>query len=69
MATTTLGGKAGCPPAAWLFLKPREAVSEEAMAPFADDLPWGIESCRDLVVAQSGRCEEDNFGSNDISIR
>jgi hypothetical protein len=69
MATTTLGGKAGRPPAAWLLIKPREAVSEEAMAPFADDLPWGIESCRDLVVEQSSRSEEDNLGPNDISIR
>ena len=69
IATTTPGGKAGRAPAAWLFLKPREAVLEEAMTPLADDLPWGIEPCRDLVVAQAIRREEHDLGADDISIR
>tara|TARA_B100000959_G_scaffold131904_1_gene138252 strand:- start:297 stop:566 length:270 start_codon:yes stop_codon:yes gene_type:complete len=69
IATTTLGGKAGRTPASGLFLQPREAVLEEAMAPFADDLPRGIEPCRDLVVAQATRREEHDLGADDISIR
>jgi hypothetical protein len=69
IATTTLGGKAGCPPAAWLFVKPRKAVSEEAVSPLADDLSRRIEACGDLIVAQTGRGEQHDFRSDDISIR
>ncbi len=32
------GGKAGSPPASWLFLEAGQAFLEEAMAPFADNL-------------------------------
>jgi len=69
IATTTLEGKAGCPPAAWLFVKPREAVSEEAVSPLADDLPWRIEACGDLIVAQAGRGEQHDLGADDIAVR
>jgi hypothetical protein len=69
IATTTLGGKAGCPPAAWLFVKPREAVSEEAVSPLTDDLAWRIEACGNRIVAQAGCGEQHDLGSHDITMR
>jgi len=38
-STTTLGGKAGCAPASWLFVQAGEALIEEPLPPFTDDLP------------------------------
>jgi hypothetical protein len=68
-STMTLGGKAGWTPATRLLIEAREAVLKEPMAPFTDDLPWRVQSCADLVVAEAGRREEDDFGADDITIR
>lgn len=65
----TLGGKAGWTPAARLLVEAREAVLEEAMAPLTDDLSGRVQPRADLVVAEAGGREEDDFGPNDITIR
>src|ERR687888_909677 len=60
-STTTLGGKAGFPPASWLLVKAGEALEKEALAPFADDLPWGIQSSGNDVVRQPFGREQDQL--------
>jgi hypothetical protein len=68
-STMTVGGKAGWTPAARLLIEAREAVLEEAMAPFADNLPWRIQPHADLVVAETGGGEEHDLGADDVTIR
>jgi hypothetical protein len=68
-ATTTLGGKERRPPSARTLLETREPFIEEALAPLGDDLTWGIQARSDLVVTESLCSEENNLGSDDISIR
>jgi len=68
-STTTLGGKAGCPPASWLFLEAGQPLVEEAFAPLADDLAWGIQASRDDIVGQPRGGEQDQLGADDVSIR
>jgi hypothetical protein len=68
IATTTPGGKAGRPPASGPFLQAGEALLEEALAPLADDLPWRVETGRDLVIAEALGRVKDNFGTDDIAI-
>jgi hypothetical protein len=65
----TLGGKAGWTPAARLLVEAREAVLEEAMAPFADDLSRGVQARANLVVPETGGREEHNPGADHITIR
>jgi hypothetical protein len=64
-----LGGKAGFPPASWLLVKAGEALEKEALAPFADDLPWRIQSNGNDVVRQPFGREQDELGVDDVSIR
>src|SRR5215210_8379834 len=68
-ATTTLGGKAGWPPAARLFEQPCKALLEEAFAPLADDLPWSVEPGSDLIVAGALCGVEDDLGPDHVPIR
>ena len=68
-ATTTLGGKAGRPASPGLLLESLQPLLEEALTPFADDLPWCVQACRDLVIAQSVGSIEHDPGPNDISIQ
>ncbi len=68
-STTTPGGKAGCAPASWLFVQARQALVEEPLPPFADDLTLQTEARRDEVVSQAGGGQEDNLGANDVPIR
>jgi hypothetical protein len=68
-STTTLGGKAGCPPASRLFLKAGYALFKEAVTPFADDLAWRIETGGDDIVAEPLGGEQDDLRSNNVSIR
>jgi hypothetical protein len=68
-STTTVGGKAGCAPAARLFLKTRDAVVEETVAPFADDLARSIESGRDEIIPEPFGGQQDDLRADDISIR
>jgi hypothetical protein len=69
MATTMLGGKAPRPAAPRSVIEPLEALLEKPLAPLADDLGRGIESCCDLLVLQASGGIEDDLGSNDITIR
>jgi hypothetical protein len=64
-----LGGKAGWTPAARLLVEAHEAVVEEAMAPFADDLSRCVQAGTDLVVAEAGGREEHDLGTDNITIR
>jgi hypothetical protein len=68
-STMTLGGKAGWAPASRLFIKPREALLKEAVAPLADNLPWGIQARRDDVIGEALGGQEHQFGPDDVSIR
>ena len=68
-STTTLGGKAGCAPASRLFLKAGHSVFEETVAPFANDLPWRIESRGDAIVRESLGRQQDDLRANDVPIR
>jgi hypothetical protein len=68
-STTTLGGKAGCPPASWFFLEAGQSLVEEAFAPLTDDLARGIQASRDHIVGEPLGCKEDQLGADDISIR
>jgi hypothetical protein len=54
--TTTLGGKAGWAPAAWLLFEALESAFEEALSPFADDLARRVEARGDLVIPEALRC-------------
>src|SRR3989449_1806912 len=68
-STTTLGGKAGCAPASRLFVQPRQALVEEPLPPFTDDLALQTEARGDDVVAETVGCQQDNLRANDVSIR
>ncbi len=68
-STTTVGGKAGFAPAAWLFVQARQALVEESLPPFADDLTLQTEARRNEVVPQASGGQEDNLRANDIPIR
>jgi hypothetical protein len=68
-STTTLGGKAGWPPASRLLIEAREALVEETVAPFADNLPRGIQARRDDIVGQSLGGQQDELRADDVSIR
>ena len=52
-ATTTLGGKAGRPPASRQFLEARQSVPPEAFPPLADDLARQIETRGDAVIGHA----------------
>ena len=51
------------------LLQARQALLEEALAPLADDLPWRVQACGDLVVAQSLCGIQHDLGSDDVTIR
>ncbi len=63
------GGKAGCAPASRLFLKAGYSVVEKPVAPFANDLPWRIESRGDAIVAESLGRQQDDLRTDNVSIR
>jgi hypothetical protein len=68
-ATTMPGGKDARPALARQLFEPDQAPLEEALAPLADDLARSVEPLCDLVIAQPLRSEEDDLGSNHVSIR
>jgi hypothetical protein len=68
-STTTVGGNAGWPPASWLLVEAREALLEEAVAPLADNLPWGIQTRRDDIVGQALGGQQDQLRTDDVAIR
>ena len=63
------GGKAGLAPAAGLALEAGQTGQAESLAPLADDLAWSIESGGDDIVGETLGSEEDNLGTNNITIR
>src|SRR5712692_6284724 len=69
IATTTSGGKDRGPAGARTLDKPEETLFEEALSPFGDDLPAGIEAPGDLVIAEAIGGQEDDLGADDLSIR
>src|SRR5688572_2640671 len=68
-STTTLGGNAGFTPASRLFLKARQSVFEDTVAPFADDLARHIEAGGDEIVAEPVGGQQDDLRADDVSIR
>lgn len=65
----TLGGKAGWAPATRLLVEAPEPVLEEAVTPFADDLPRGVQARADLLVAETTGGQEHDLRADDVSIR
>jgi hypothetical protein len=53
----------------WPLVKSGESLFEESLTPSRYDLSAGIKACSNLIVAVPLGGEEDNFGSNHISIR
>ena len=68
-STTTLGGKAGCAPASWLFVQAGQTLGEEPLPPFADDLALEAETRGNDVVPKTVSGHEDDLGPNDVSVR
>ena len=48
-------------PASWLFVQAGEALIEEPLPPFTDDLPLQTEARGDDVVSEAGGGQEDNL--------
>ena len=69
MATRTLGGKARRAPSAGAFLQAPQTLSEEALAPLADDLPRGFQARRNGVVVEPLGGVQHDPGADDIPIR
>jgi hypothetical protein len=44
-------------------------VAVEALAPLADDLARRVQARPDVVVAETGRGQQDDLGTDDVSIR
>jgi hypothetical protein len=68
-STARVGGKAHRTAPTRSLLEAGEALLEEALAPFADHLPSGVEPRRDLIVIDALGSEEHQLGSDDLSIR
>ena len=68
MATTTLGGKARWTAAPLSLFEAVKPLFEEALAPFADDLPWRVKAGSDLVVPETRCGVEHDPGSDDVTI-
>jgi hypothetical protein len=51
-AITTLGGKAGWSPVAWLLFEAKQTQIEKALSPFANDLSGRIQPSRDFVIME-----------------
>jgi hypothetical protein len=68
-STTTLGRKAGCPPASRLFLKAGQSICKEPVAPLTDDLARRIKTAGDDLVAEPLGGEQDDLRADNVSIR
>jgi hypothetical protein len=68
IATTTLGGKAGWPPAAWSVVETRQPLKTEPLTPLAGDLAWQAKlSCYPIVAEPPAR-EQYDLRPHDIAI-
>jgi hypothetical protein len=65
----TSGGENWGTPVPWPLLKPGESLFEESLAPLRHDLSAGIQARSNLIVTVPLGGEEDDLGSNHISIR
>ena len=54
---------------AGVLLKPRQALLEESLPPFPDDLPANIQEGCDLIGGESLGRQEDHLGPQDMIIR
>jgi hypothetical protein len=62
------GGKRGCAPASRLFVQARQALVEDPLSPFADDLTLQTETRGDYIVAQAVNGQQDNLCPNNVPI-
>src|SRR3990172_9033163 len=67
--TTNSGGKTPRAAGAGVLLKPRQALLEESLPPFPDDLPANIQEGCDLIGGESLGRQEDHLGPQDMIIR
>jgi hypothetical protein len=68
-STTSSGGKNRGPSSAGTLVKAWQAFLEEAFAPLADHLPWGVETTGDRLVIHALSGHQDHIGSEHIAIR
>jgi hypothetical protein len=66
---TTLGGKAGLPPASGLALEAGKAGQSESFAPFANDLTRRVETSGNHIVREALGRHENNPGADNVAIR
>ena len=66
---TALGGKAGRTPAARQVVETGQSLNVKSLAPFADDLPGGVETGRDAIVTEPLTGQKHDPGPEDIAIR
>ena len=69
IATTTPGGKERWTPAPLSPFEAAEALFEEALAPLADDLSWGVQPGSDFVVSEALCGVEHDPSSDDVPVR
>ena len=63
------GGKAGFTPASRLRVKARQSGKSESLAPLADDLARRVQPGSDDIVGEAFIGEENDFGTDHITIR
>ena len=61
-------GKSGLRPSR-LRLKARQSSESESLTPLANDLPGRVQSSGDDIVGPAFICQENDLGSNHITIR
>src|SRR5438046_10684837 len=66
---TSSGGKTGRAPSERQVFETFQAFLEEAVAPFAHDLARQGNAQRDLIIAQTTRRHQNDFGSDDVKVR
>jgi hypothetical protein len=69
IATTTLGGKAGWSPAAWLFFETRESLAIETLSPLADNPARRVETGSNAVVLEALAGKKHDLGSDNVAVR
>jgi hypothetical protein len=56
-------------PAPRLLVQPRETLLKEALSPFADNPPRGIDTGSNYVIGQAISGKEDDLRANYVAIR
>jgi len=68
-AITTSGGKGGRTPVPGVVMEAGKALLEKSLAPFRNDLTRQFQAFANLMVPKTRCGKENNFGSDNITIR